>query len=675
MSSEFRRRARQAIANPNLQAALDRNADLRMDVWEKSFASLPDYQSLRQHAHRIRREVIENLEVYVEKLCQRLEFNGFLVHRATSAKDANDRVVEIAKQHSVDLVVKSKSMLTEEIGLNHAVIQAGIRVVETDLGEFIVQLRGEPPAHIITPAVHLRREDVAETFERELGVPYSTDVEDMNEAARVILRAEFLEAQMGVSGVNFGVAETGTLCLVTNEGNGRMVTTLPPVHVAIMGVERIVPTLEDLDLMLRLLPRSATGQKLSSYVSLIQGPRRTSEPDGPNERHIILVDNGRSVLAGTDLAEALLCIRCGACLNICPVFREIGGHAFASAYPGPIGSVISPGLLDMEQYGHLANASTLCGACRDVCPVMIDLSGLISRTRHIYVESGKKTQVKHWVMSFYAWIMGSSARYRGAQKVAAWFSRMLPKKSGWLRSLPPPFAAWTMSRDFPPFAVKPFRERFEMASPVEQFEEGFAGQIDEPSSIPVSTPQNDLVTLFGEELSILGGTFIRSKPERAPDEVVTQLQNHNIRQIIAWETNDQLVQAVLRRITDGGIEILEPGVPPTSGREPHLEKLGAAGAGLTGAVAGWADTGTLVVPGGEGRSQLASLLPPVHVALLSAGFIYRDMGDWLRAGGAEVVREVGSINFISGPSRTADIEMTLTIGVHGPGTLIVICLE
>jgi L-lactate dehydrogenase complex protein LldF len=646
-----------------------------MEVWEKSFASLPDYQTLRQDAHQVRKEVIEDLETNVEKLCQRLEFNGFQVHRATSSKEANDRVVEIAEQHSVNLVAKSKSMLTEEIGLNHALTQAGIRVVETDLGEFIVQLRGEPPAHIITPAVHLRREDVAETFESELGVPYSTNVEDMNDAARLTLRAEFLAAQMGVSGVNFGVAETGTLCLVTNEGNGRMVTTLPPVHVAIMGVERIIPTLEDLDLMLRLLPRSATGQKLTSYVSLIQGPRRATEPDGPNERHIILVDNGRSALAETDLAEALLCIRCGACLNVCPVFREIGGHAFASAYPGPIGSVISPGLLGMKQYGHLANASTLCGACRDVCPVMIDLSGLISRTRIIYAESRKKPQVKRWVMSFYTWIMGSPIRYRRAQKVASWFSRILPKESGWLRSLPAPFAAWTASRDFPPFAVKPLRERFEVTSQVEHFEDGPAEQIDASSSLPVSTSHKDLVTLFGEELSALGGTFIRCKPEHAPDEVVTQLQNNGVQQVLAWETNEQHLQAVLRRVTDEGIKTLDPVVAPTGNRQMHHEVLGTAGAGLTGAFAGLADTGTLVVPAGEGRSQLASLLPPVHVALIPAGSIYRDMGDWLRAGGGEMVRDASCVALISGPSRTADIEMTLTIGVHGPGTLIVICLE
>jgi L-lactate dehydrogenase complex protein LldF len=675
MSSDFRHRVRLAIANPNLQTALDRNAEVRMSMWEKTFASLPDLGKLRQNAHEVRREVIEDLENRLEKFHQRLESNGYKVYRAASAAEAKARVLEIANQHNVDLVVKSKSMLTEEIGLNQALTKAGIRVVETDLGEFIVQLRGEPPAHIITPAVHLRREDVAETFERELGVPYSTDVEDMNDAARVTLRAEFLSAQMGVSGVNFGVAETGTLCLVTNEGNGRMVTTLPPVHVAIMGIERIIPTLEDLDLMLRLLPRSATGQTLTSYVTLIQGARRDGDPDGPHERYVILVDNGRSAMVSTSLAESLLCIRCGACLNVCPVFREIGGHAYASVYPGPIGSVISPGLFGMGRYGHLASASTLCGACRDVCPVMIDLPRLILRTRNIDAESVHSASVRRWAISLYAWLMGSSTRYRRAQKLAALVSRILPKDSGWLRSLPPPFSAWTMSRNFPPFAAKPFRDRFEAYSAVDPIEVVPITPIDEAPSVPDTVPLVDPVARFEVELTKLGGTFLKCKPARSPDEVVSQLRKNGIRQLIAWETKDSHLQTVLQRLIDEGFEILESNVPLSSDRHKHLEIIGAAGAGLTGAIAGLADTGTLVVPAGKHRSQLASLLPPVHVALLSEESIYMNMRDWLKTGGKEVVEKAVCVALISGPSRTADIEMTLTIGVHGPGKLIVICLE
>ena len=248
-------------------------------------------------------------------------------------KDADQAirlVLEIAREHDARLIAKSKTMVSEEIGLNHALEKHGLQIIETDLGEYIVQLRGEAPSHIITPAVHLRRQDVGRLFQEKLGLPYTEDISIMTDAARQRLRQVFLNADIGISGVNFGVAETGTLCLVTNEGNGRMVTTIPPVHIALMGIERLVPTMDDLALMLSLLPRSATGQKLSVYTSLINSPRKPDDPDGPQERHIILVDNKRSAVQASDLREILYCIRCGSCLNACPVFREIGGHAYVS---------------------------------------------------------------------------------------------------------------------------------------------------------------------------------------------------------------------------------------------------------------------------------------------------------------------------------------------------------
>jgi len=265
-------------------------------------------------------------------------------------------------------------MVSEEIEFNHALEAAGHRVVETDLGEYIVQLRNEKPSHIITPAVHLRRNDVGELFAEKLGIPYTEDIPTLTNTARKVLREVFLTADIGFSGVNFGVAETGTLTIVTNEGNGRMVTTLPPVHIALMGMERIVPSLDDLALMLSLLPRSATGQKISVYTQLIQRPLPGQQ------RHIVLLDNGRSRLRNSPLHESLFCIRCGACLNACPVFRELGGHAYGSVYPGPIGSVISAGLFGPE-HAPLAQASSLCGACKEACPVDIDLPKLLLRVR------------------------------------------------------------------------------------------------------------------------------------------------------------------------------------------------------------------------------------------------------------------------------------------------------
>src|SRR5512134_3848818 len=272
------------------------------------------------------------------------------------------------------LIAKAKSMISEEIDLNPALEAEGIRVVETDLGEYIVQLRHERPGHILTPAVHLRRDDVGKLFHEKLGIPYTEDIPTLTNTARKVLRDVFLTADVGISGVNFGIAETGGICLVTNEGNGRMVTTMPRTHIALMGMERLVPTLDDLALMLSLLPRSATGQKLSVYTQLLHSPL------AGQERHIIILDNGRTRLRNSPLAESLYCIRCGACLNACPVFRELRGHAYGSVYPGPIGSVISAGFFGSD-FVPLPQASSLCGACKEPCPVDIDLPKLLTRVR------------------------------------------------------------------------------------------------------------------------------------------------------------------------------------------------------------------------------------------------------------------------------------------------------
>ena len=353
MTDTFHAKIRTAIANENLQTALDRNAVTRRDAGGKAYASLTDdLQTLRQRAHTVRAEVIADHDRYLEEFTASAQLNGFIVHQAADAEQARQIVLEIAKKHHARLIAKSKTMVSEEIELNHALEAAGIRPVETDLGEFIVQLREESPSHIVAPAIHLRREDVGETFHEKLGIPLTYDISTLTNAARATLRETFLNADIGLSGVNFGVAESGAIALVTNEGNGRMVTTLPKVHIALMGIERLVPSYDDLALMLTLLPRAATGQQMSVYMQIIQGPRRDDEVDGAVQRHIVLVDNGRSGLRGTPLNDTLFCIRCGACLNICPVFREIGGHTYTSIhgdytpYPGPIGSALSQALFD-----------------------------------------------------------------------------------------------------------------------------------------------------------------------------------------------------------------------------------------------------------------------------------------------------------------------------------------
>jgi len=457
----FPSRIHTALNNPVLQFALDRNAERRIAGRNQRFAELTAAETIRDRGRAIRVETLTHLDRYLEQFAANVESKGGQVHWAADAEEALqliDQIIRAQTPAGSVTVAKSKSMISEELHLNHALEAEGHRVVETDLGEFIVQLRGEAPSHLITPAVHLRREDVSELFQKQFNMPPTLDVAAMTAIARAELRRVFFDAQIGISGVNFGVAETGSLALVTNEGNGRLCTTVPPVHIALMGLERLVPTLADLEVLLRLLPRSATAQKITSYVSLLSGPRRPGEPDGPNELHVILLDNGRSRVLGSELAESLLCIRCGACLNVCPVYREIGGHAYHSTYGGPIGSVVSPALFGTD-FGELANASTLCGACRDICPVRIDIPTMLLAVRGQQTEAGHSPAWLKFGIKLWAWTMASTGRYQLAQKLAAFATGLLARR-GWLHALPPPLNAWTDRRDFPAFASSTFRDRW-----------------------------------------------------------------------------------------------------------------------------------------------------------------------------------------------------------------------
>jgi L-lactate dehydrogenase complex protein LldF len=346
-------------------------------------------------------------------------------------------------------------MVSEEIHLNHALEAIGCEVIESDLGEYIIQLASETPSHIITPVIHKTKEQVAEILHDKIGMPPTDDVAAMTAFVRTKMREIFLTADMGISGVNFGVAETGTIAIVTNEGNGRMTTTCPRIHVAVMGIERLVPTLDDLSVMLQVLARSATGQKLSVYTNLITGPRRSNEPDGPDELHVVLIDNGRSKVLGSEVAEILYCIRCGACLNACPVYREIGGHAYGSVYPGPIGSVVTPALYGVAAWSELPHASSLCGACREVCPVRIDLPGLLLKLRHQTDEAGKTPKYLQVGLRGFRLAGTHPKLFQFGVKLASFGSRLIASH-GWIRWLPGPLAHWTQSRDFPVFAKESF---------------------------------------------------------------------------------------------------------------------------------------------------------------------------------------------------------------------------
>ncbi|MFN2302268.1 MAG: LutB/LldF family L-lactate oxidation iron-sulfur protein, partial [Anaerolineales bacterium] len=446
MNRIFHTKIRKALGDSNLQSALDGNATRRIAARQIAYDSLPEnVQIMRQKANTIRKNVVENLDQYLEQFINHASKNGLIIHHADDAQKAVQIVLDIAQNSGAERIVKSKSMVSEEINLNSILEKHGIQVVETDLGEYIVQLRGEPPAHIITPAVHLTRKDVGELFSEKLGIPFTDDVSTLTSVARKKLRQTFLDADIGITGVNFGVAENGALCILTNEGNGRMVTTLPNIHIALMGIERLVPSMQDLALMIELLPRSATGQKITVYANLIFSPRHSGELDGSQVRHLILLDNGRSHLQTSILSEILYCIRCGACINACPIFREIGGHAYVSKngqhtpYPGPVGSVLSPGLFGVSDFGQLARASSLCGACKEACPVDIDIPKLLLRVRAggSQIEEQRipvnVPSILALGLSVFTWAAVKTRLFNLAQRAAGTLSGFFFPRQRWLK--------------------------------------------------------------------------------------------------------------------------------------------------------------------------------------------------------------------------------------------------
>lgn len=454
-------RVRDALSNPHLKTALNRST-IRLSNQRVAALQAVDGQRLRAQTRQMKEDVLRRLPDLLEQFEANVTANGGTVHWARDAAEATQIMLQIARQANVQKVVKAKSMTTEEIHLNDALEEAGMAVVETDLGEYIIQLAGEPPSHIVAPVVHRRLEDISALLQEKLDMPPTFDPEVMCSAARGRLRQEFLTADMGISGCNFAIAETGTVCIVTNEGNGRMTSTMPRVYVAMMGLEKIVPTVEDAFLQFQALARSSTGQQCSVYLSMTSGPRKPGDADGPDEFHVVILDNGRLDMLARDYGEALMCIRCGACLNVCPVYREIGGHAYGSTYSGPIGAVITPLLpAHVTNAEKLPHASSLCGACRDACPVMIDLPRLLLDLRADQVTEGEAPWVERQAMKSFLFTMQSRARYEQAGRMAKLASRMLASMSGGtVKTLPPPLSAWTNSRDFPPFAKKPFRQQW-----------------------------------------------------------------------------------------------------------------------------------------------------------------------------------------------------------------------
>lgn len=455
----YKTRVKDALGNKHLKVALERSTG-RMAGQRVAAMNAVDAPRLRSQMRQMKEHVLRSLPDLLEQLETNITANGGHVHWAKEAVDVQRIVVEIARKANVQKVVKAKSMATEEVHLNQALQAAGMKVVETDLGEYIIQLAGEPPSHIVAPVIHRRVEEISDIFQRELDMPPTLDPQVICSTARGVLRKEFLSADMGISGCNFAIAETGTCCIVTNEGNGRMTSTLPRVYVVVMGIEKLVPTIEDAFLQYQALCRSATGQQCSVYLSMTSGPRRPGDVDGPEEFHLVLLDNGRVDMLAKGYGEALGCIRCGACLNVCPVYREIGGHAYGSTYSGPIGAVISPTIhLEVIDVDKLPYASTLCGACRDACPVKIDLPRMLLELRRDVVEEGDTTLFDRAGMQTFSRMMQSRASYEAAGGFGGLASNLLAGLSGGaIKSLPGPFAAWTNSRDFPPLAKHSFRD-------------------------------------------------------------------------------------------------------------------------------------------------------------------------------------------------------------------------
>jgi L-lactate dehydrogenase complex protein LldF len=455
----FRRKAAENLANPELTRALARLQERFVGARARALAELADAPQLRAAAAAIRQHALDRLDHYLEQFEREATARGTVVHWAEDAAAAQRIVVEIARQHGVREVVKSKTMVSEECALNEALAAAGIKALETDLGEYILQLADEPPSHIVAPVVHKNKEEISALFAEHHRRPRTGDIAALCREAREVLRPHFLSAEMGVSGANFLIAETGSILIVTNEGNGRLATTLPRVHVAITGIEKLVPTLEDASLLLRLLPRAATGQSITNYVSVLTGVRAEADLDGPEHFHIVLVDNGRARLLGGELEPMLRCIRCGACMNHCPVYQNIGGHAYGWVYPGPMGAVLTPSLVGLKEARDLPNASTFCGACAEVCPVKIPLPDLMRALRVRQVQERLRPWRERVALRLWAWCAARPRLYALLSALAARLLRRLAGRDGQIRRLP--FGrGWSEGRDFPAPAGRTFRELY-----------------------------------------------------------------------------------------------------------------------------------------------------------------------------------------------------------------------
>jgi L-lactate dehydrogenase complex protein LldF len=684
----LKQRIARAAKDPSVEAKFRMVAERHGALRKLMVGGLANFEELREKLSDIKESVLADHQGLIARVSERVESLGGKVHLAKDAAEARSIIIGIAADAGVRIIVKGKSMTSEEAALTPALEKEGVEVFETDLGEYIIQLADERPSHIVVPAIHKTREEIARLFADKLDMEFSDDPAKLTMKAREVLRRKFLAADMGITGANTLVAENGAVVLLENEGNIRLSTTLPRIHVALAGIEKLIPSMADLAVFLTLLPRSATGQKLSNYVSVIRGPGRPDERDGAREFHLVLLDNGRSRMREDPvLRDALKCIRCGACANNCPVYQHVGGHAYGSVYPGPIGAMITHALATGEEGWLLPFASSLCGACDDVCPVMIPIHKILLelRRRAAGGAAGKSAWPEQPPMTasaermlFRAWseLWSRPAGYRASAAAGAVAGRVIAGGE-MIKKLPPPGGAWTHERDFPAPPSRPFRKRWqemrlgpaddkiELKGTATPDPEGSgAAQPDQEQAArprPGSVPGLEFgLKLMQSEVHIVEGA------EQAKSKLKEVLSDHKGESLIRWDHPDLEMMELDELAREAGMDVVDA-------KDGDLKDAAASAAvGVTGVDFALAESGTIGLLTAPGRERSVSLLPPVHVALLPAERVLESLDDLLPFLDGLGIDDLRGITMINGPSMTGDIEMVPVFGVHGPGRLVVI---
>jgi iron-sulfur cluster protein len=664
---------------------------------------VPDWAELRVAGRALKDAALTSLDQELERLEAAVSSAGGQVHWANDGKEACAIVAAIARGHGVGEVVKVKSIATDEIKLNEALARAGVRAVETDLAELIIQLGDDVQSHILVPAIHKNRAEIRELFARELDRPDLTDEPAaLAEAARLHLRAKFLSARMGVSGANFAVAETGTVCVFESEGNGRMCTTLPDVLVTVMGIEKLVPSWQDMEVFLQLLPRSSTGERMNPYTSFWTGVR---PGDGPQEFHLVLVDNGRTgVLADEVGRQALRCIRCSACLNVCPVYSRVGGHAYESVYPGPIGAILTPQLHDMAEGRSLPYASSLCGACYEVCPVAIDIPKVLVHLRGRVVDTSPAWQPEKAAMKGLYRVFASRRAFERAQRLAR--AGALPfERRGQIKRLPWPLSGWTDTRDLPAPPAETFREWWRrergeaaaspLASTFPPIARSTRREWTRGGKRPTHTAENGdaRAAVLGRIRSALAD---RPAPVEVPREYRRRSEADHAASVDLFAERVGEYRATVRRAAPGELRaalaelcreagaarLAVPADLPAEWRPDGVELVTDDGlsahaldrldGALTGCAIAIAETGTIVLDGGAAQGRRAlTLVPDYHLCVVAADAVTGLVPEAVERL-EPAIAEGRPLTFVAGPSATSDIELNRVEGVHGPRTLHVV---